>query len=57
METQKRGPFALTVYSIAALPDAADFPFALIGLSDGTGHKHVAISDGMAWYYMDGSAV
>jgi hypothetical protein len=56
-DAQKRGPISLTAYTVAALPDAADYPFALIAVRDGAGHKHAAISDGTAWYYLDGSAV
>jgi hypothetical protein len=56
-DAQKRGPLSLSVYSKTALPNAADYPFALIALSDGTANKHVAISNGTAWYYLDGSAV
>lgn len=56
-DTAKRGPQALTVYSITELPDAAATPFALIALRDGAGNKHAAISNGVAWFYLDGAAV
>jgi hypothetical protein len=56
-DAQRRGPQSLSVYSRLALPLAADHPFALIALSDGVGNKHAAISNGSAWYYLDGTAV
>jgi len=46
-----------TPYAKASLPAAAAHAFRLILLSDGTGHKLVAASDGASWYYLDGSAV
>ncbi|MDX2143022.1 MAG: hypothetical protein SFV19_06685 [Rhodospirillaceae bacterium] len=56
-DARLRGPMSLTVYSKTALPTAADYPFALVAVSDGAGGKYAAVSNGTAWYYLDGTAV
>jgi hypothetical protein len=56
-DARGRGPLALTAYSKTALPSAADYPFALIAVSDGAGNRFAAVSNGSAWYYLDGTAV
>jgi hypothetical protein len=52
------GPFvSLTPFTVANKPAAANFPWKLIFLSDGAANKFVAVSNGTAWYYLEGSAV
>jgi hypothetical protein len=54
---QQRGPQTLSAFSRTAMPLAADHPFALVAVADGAGNRHVAVSNGTAWYYLDGTAV
>lgn len=52
------GPFvSLQPFTVAAKPLAASFPWKLIFLSDGAANKFIAVSNGTAWYYLEGTAV
>ena len=52
------GPFvSLRPFTVADKPAAASFPWKLIFLSDGAANKFVAVSNGTAWYYLEGTAV
>ena len=44
-------------YTVATVPSAASYPWKMIFLSDGAGSKFVAVSNGSAWYYLEGTAV
>lgn len=48
---------SMAPYTVAAKPDATLFAWKLIFLSDGAGNKFVAVSDGTAWYYLEGTPV
>lgn len=48
---------SLTPFTVANKPAAADYPWKLIFLSDGAGNKFVAVSNGTAWHYLEGTAV
>ena len=50
-------PQTLPVYTDATLPDASDWQWALIAVSDGTSNKRLAISDGTDWRFPDGNVV
>lgn len=43
--------------AVASAYPAADWPFCLVALTDGTANKFMAVSNGSAWYYMDGTLV
>ena len=49
----------LPVFTLATLPSATDkrFLWRPIAISNGASNKFVAISNGTAWYYMEGTAV
>lgn len=47
----------LPSYTVATLPSAASFPRGLIYVSDGTGDKRLAVSDGTDWRFPDGAIV
>jgi hypothetical protein len=52
------GPFvSLRPFTVADKPAAAKFPWKLIFLSDGAANKFVVVSNGTAWYYIEGTAV
>ena len=44
-------------FTVATVPSASKWPWRLIILSDGAANKYVAISNGTAWHYMEGTAV
>lgn len=46
-----------TVATVNTLYPAADWPGCSVYLSDGASNKFIAISNGSAWRYADGSAV
>ena len=43
--------------AIASAYPAASWPFCTVAVTDGSSNKYLAVSNGSAWYYMDGSAV
>lgn len=51
------GPLVLPVYTVATLPTASDWPWGIVAVSDGTGNKRFAISDGTNWRFPDGNVV
>lgn len=51
------GPFKLKAYTVGTLPTAATYVQGIIYVSDGTGNKRLAISDGSAWRFPDGNIV
>ncbi|MDX2224593.1 MAG: hypothetical protein SFV21_17710 [Rhodospirillaceae bacterium] len=57
VEARRRGPQPLTAYSRTALPDAARHAWSLIAVSDGASNRFAAVSNGSAWYYLDGTLV
>lgn len=46
---EKRGPYVLTVYAKALLPDATKFRGGQIQVSDDVGGETPAFSDGVSW--------
>ena len=46
-----------TLAALATDYPAADWAFCTVALTDGAASKFLVISNGTAWYYMDGSAV
>ena len=50
-------PFKLPVYTVATLPDATEFPYCLVAVSDGASNQRLALSDGTVWRYPSGTAV
>lgn len=50
-------PFQIKSYTVATVPSAAAYPRALIYVSDGTGNKRQAVSDGTNWRWPDGAIV
>lgn len=60
VQTRFAEPVALpqsTVGDVDTDYPAADWPYCVVALTDGTGNKFLAVSNGSAWYYMDGNAV
>lgn len=56
--TQKLSePRPLPTFTVANKPPANLFRGCAIWLSDSAGNRQQAISNGSAWYYMDGTAV
>jgi hypothetical protein len=53
----KQAPLPLMGYEIAALPAAKDYPQCVVYVINGASNKRLAVSDGIAWRYMDGLAV
>lgn len=51
------GIVILPSYTVATVPSAADFARGLIYVSDGTGNKRLAVSDGTNWRFPDGNIV
>lgn len=49
----------LPVFTVATLPTATDrkWLWRPVAVSDGAGNKFVAISNGTAWRYLEGTAV
>jgi len=47
----------LPSYTVSTLPDAAENARGLIYVSNGTGNKRLAISDGTNWRFPDGNVV
>jgi|GEM_PF-2745622 hypothetical protein len=49
----------LPVYTVATLPTPTDkkWLWRQIAVSDGAGNKFVAVCNGTAWYYLQGTAV
>jgi hypothetical protein len=43
-------------FTVATLPAASRFIYKMAIVSDGAGNKFVVISNGTAWYYLEGSA-
>lgn len=52
-----QAPFQLPSYTVAALPSAASYARCLVYVSNGTGNLRLAISDGTAWRWADGTVV
>lgn len=50
-------PQTLPVYTIATLPAASLWPYAIAAVSDGMSHRVVVVSDGTNWRYSNGGAV
>lgn len=50
-------PQTLPVYTIATLPDATLWPYAMVAVSNGASNQRQAISDGTIWRYPSGTAV
>lgn len=53
-------PVALPQTTKAALASAypaSSWSFCTVAITDGTSNKFLAISNGVAWYYMDGTLV
>ncbi|WP_170979267.1 glycosyl hydrolase family 28-related protein [Roseomonas sp. HF4] len=50
-------PFRLPTYTVAALPSAATYGQCLAYVSDGSSSRRLAISDGSAWRWADGTVV
>lgn len=50
-------PRPVAGYTIARLPRAADYPRCIVYVIDPAANKHMAVSDGTAWRYMDGTLV
>jgi hypothetical protein len=46
-----------TASAIASLYPASAWAFCAVAVIDGTSNKYLAVSNGSAWYYMDGSPV
>ena len=46
-----------TAFLSTAMPDATKYAWRLAFVSNGTGNRFVAVSNGVAWYYLDGTAV
>ena len=46
-----------TASAIASLYPASAWAFCAVAVTDGTANKYLAVSNGSAWYYMDGSPV
>ncbi len=46
-----------TPYTIASKPNPTNYAYRKIILKDGVGNRLEAISNGTAWYYLDGTAV
>lgn len=51
------GVIQLASFTRSDLPQASKNPWGLVALSDGAGGKVLAVSDGTAWKYADGSLV
>lgn len=51
------GPLTLSAYTVATLPDAAQWPWGIVAVTDGTSNKRLAISDGTDWRWPDGAVV
>lgn len=52
------GPFvSLRPFTLLNRPPPSKYPWKLIFLSDGAANKFVAVSNGTAWYYLEGTAV
>ena len=51
------GPIKLTSYTVATLPSASTYAQCLIYVSNGTGNKRLAVSDGTNWRWPDGTIV
>lgn len=54
---QSSAPFQLPGYTVATLPAAASFVRCAIYVSDGSASRRLAISDGTAWRWPDGTVV
>jgi hypothetical protein len=54
---QLQQPQALPRYTIATLPNAKPYDGVLVYVTDGAANKKVAVSDGIRFRYMDGTAV
>lgn len=50
-------PQRLPAYTVATLPSAATFVGCLIRVTDGSANQQLAISDGTAWRFADGTVV
>jgi hypothetical protein len=57
LKTRLAEPVQMPSYTVATLPDAADWLGCLIYVSDGTSNKRVAVSDGTNWRFPDGNIV
>jgi hypothetical protein len=57
VSTRLSEPQTLPVYTIATLPDATLWPYAMVAVSDGASNQRQAISDGTIWRYPSGTAV
>lgn len=50
-------PLPLAVYTVTTLPSASVYTNCLIVVSNGTGNKRLALSDGTNWRFPDGNVV
>lgn len=50
-------PLRLPTYTVATLPNVATFVQCIVYVSDGTGNKRLAVSDGTNWRFPDGAIV
>lgn len=46
-----------TKAALASAYPASSWAFCTVAVTDGTSNKFLAISNGVAWYYMDGTLV
>ena len=52
------GPFvSRTPFLAASMPDATKNAWKLAFISNGAADKYVAVSNGVAWFYLEGTAV
>ena len=49
-------PRPLPTFKVATKPAASKFRGCAIWLSDSAGNRQIAVSNGTAWYYADGTA-
>lgn len=50
-------PQTLPVYTLATLPAASAWPYAIAAVSDGASNQKLVVSDGAVWRYPSGTAV
>jgi hypothetical protein len=50
-------PFQLPSYTVSTLPSASTYVRCLIYVSDGSGDRRLAVSDGSSWRWPDGAVV
>lgn len=47
----------LEEYTLSTLPDAGEYEGVIVYVSNGASNKYAVISNGSAWYYLEGTAV